>query len=468
MGTTQFERVEPNQGVEGFVKGLLKQPGMTVREAINHAEGAIGELDLAITERVQKVLHHKKFQALESSWRGLEHLVRNSRPDGESLIIRFYDLSHRELEKMMRRYRGAAWDRSPFFQLVYEAEYGVAGGKPYGCLIGDYEFSHRTKDTITLEQVARTCAAAHVPFIAGASADLAQMESWRELANPVDLPRRFKGPEYAPWRSLRDQEDSRYLGLTVPRVLARLPYGALANPVHEFDLEEDTDGPDHGNFLWMNASFCFGTVINRAFMAYGWCAKIRGLEGGGIVDDLWVHPFRTDDSREDLRCATETAITARREAELSSQGLIPLCHLRNSEFSVFRSAQSLHRPRAYSEEDATRNAELGGRLPYIFGVARFAHFIKVMVRDKIGGYSTADELQDWLHNWVQSYCMSDPKASEDARAERPLHSAQVAVRESADAPGQFEAVFHLRPHFQLEGLNGWIDLDTRLPGQADG
>jgi type VI secretion system protein ImpC len=319
-------------------------------------------------------------------------------------------------------------------------------------------------DVELLREVAKTAAAAHCPFIAGASPSLMQMESWQELANPRDLTKIFLTPEYAPWRSLRESEDSRYIGLAMPRFLARLPYGARTNPVHEFDFEEDLSAADHNNYAWANSAFAMAVNINRAFKYYGWCVRIRGVESGGLVENLPCHTFPTDDGGVDMKCPTEIAISDRRESELAKNGLMPLLHRKNSDVAAFIGAQSLQKPTEYYDPDATANAHLSARLPYIFAVSRFAHYLKCIVRDKIGSFKERHDMEKWLNSWILNYVDGDPVNSTEAtKAEKPLASAEVKVEEIEDNPGYYSAKFYLRPHYQLEGLTVSLRLVSKLP-----
>ena len=317
----------------------------------------------------------------------------------------------------MKRFKGTAWDQSPLFKKIYEEEYGSLGGEPYGCLVGDYYFDHTPPDVEMLGSMAQICAASHTPFIAAAAPTLMQMDTWQELMNPRDLTKIFQTPEYAAWRSLRESEDSRYIGLAMPRTLARLPYGAKTNPVEEFDFEEDTDGADHSKYIWANAAYAMAVNINRSFKLYGWCSRIRGVESGGMVERLPVHTFPTDDGGVDMKCPTEIAISDRREAELAKNGFMPLFHRKNSDFAAFIGAQSLQKPQEYDDPDATANANLAARLPYLFASCRFAHYLKCIVRDKIGSFKEREDMERWLNKWIMNYVTADAKAGEEIKAQ---------------------------------------------------
>ncbi len=432
-------------------------------DAIRSINALIAEIDRKLAEQINLVLHNEEFQKLEGAWRGLHHLVTHTETD-EMLKIRVMNLSKNDLEKTLKKFRGAAWDQSPIFKMTYEQEYGMAGGQPYGCLVGDYYFDHTPRDVAMLEDVAKISAASHTPFIAGASPVAMQMDSWQELNNPRDLTKIFQGPEYAAWRSLRDSDDSRYIGLALPRFLARLPYGEKTNKVDEFDFEEETGAGDHSKYAWANSAYAMAANVTRAFKTYGWCSRIRGLESGGVVEGLPVHTFPTDDGGLDMKCPTEVPIPDRREGELAKNGFMPLLHNKNTDFAYFMGAQSLQKPTEYSDPDATANANLAARLPYLFAACRFAHYLKCIVRDRIGRFSSREELQKWLQDWILQYVDGDPEHSgEEVKARRPLAAAEVVVEEVEGNPGYYSSKFYLRPHYQLEGLTVSLRLVSKLP-----
>ena len=458
-------REQVQVAVETLAQQVLSDEDLILDDAVNSINAIIAEIDLKLTEQVNHVLHHPDFQQLEGAWRGLHHLVNNTETD-EMLKIRFISISKKELGKTIKRYKGTAWDQSPLFKKIYEEEYGQLGGEPYGCLIGDYAFSHAAPDVEILQGMAQIAAGAHAPFIAGADPACMQMDSWQELANPRDLTKIFSTPEYAAWRSLREAEDSRYLGLAMPRFLARLPYGAKDDPVEEFDFEEDTDGADSSRCTWANSAYTMGVNINRAFKEYGWCSRIRGVESGGAVEGLPVHSFPSDDGGVDMKCPTEIAISDRREAELANNGFMPLIHKKNSDFAAFIGAQSLQKPAEYEDPDATANANLAARLPYLFASCRFAHYLKCIVRDKVGSFKERADMERWLNDWILQYVDGDPaNSSEDVKARKPLSAAEVVVEEVEGDPGYYTSKFYLRPHYQLEGLTVSLRLVSKLPSQ---
>lgn len=434
-------------------------------DAVKTIEGMIAEIDLKLSAQINAILHHPDFQAMEGAWLGLHHLVSNTETD-EKLSIRVLNISKAELGKTLKKFKGAAWDQSPLFKKIYEEEFGAPGGKPFGALIGDYHFDHTPPDVEVMRGMAQIAAASHAPFIAGAAPSLMNLGSWQELSNPRDLSKLFTTAEYAAWHSLRQSEDSRYIGLAMPRFLARQPYGAKSNPVEAFAFEEDTAGAAHEKFTWANSAYAMGTNITRAFKLYGWCARIRGPESGGMVEGLPVHTFPTDDGGIDMKCPTEIAITDRREAELAKNGLMPLSHWKNTDYAVFVGAQSLQKPQEYDDPDATANANLAARLPYLFATCRFAHYLKCMVRDKIGSFKERADMQIWLNDWIRQYTC-DPSAAEETKAQRPLGAAEVVVEEVAGNPGYYTSRFYLRPHYQLEGLTVSLRLVSRLPSMKN-
>ena len=454
---------EIKQAVQTLAEQALQGVGTISNDAVKTIEAIIAAIDEKLSQQLNLILHHPDFQKLEGSWRGLAHLVKNTETD-EMLKIRVLNISKNEIYKILDKFEGTAWDQSPLFKKVYEDEYGVAGGSPYGCLVGDYEFDHSPTDIKMLNGLAQIGASAHAPFIAAAAPTLFGMQSWQDLNNPRDLTKIQDNPAYAAWRSLRASEDSRYLGLCMPRFLSRLPYGAKTVPVADFAFEEDTAGADHGKYTWSNSAFAMATNITRAFKLYGWCARIRGVESGGIVEGLPVHSFPTDDGGVDMKCPTEVSIPDRREAELSKLGLLALTHWKNTDYAAFIGGQSLQKPQEFENPQATANAMLSARLPYLFATCRFAHYLKCMVRDKIGSFKERADMEKWLSNWIQQYVEPDPlNATEEAKARRPLAEAKVEVEAVQENPGYYKSKFWLRPHFQLEGLTVSLRLVAQLP-----
>lgn len=452
------------KAVQTLAEQALQNSGIISDDAIRTIESMIAEIDQRLSEQVNLILHHEEFQKMENSWRGLHYLVNNTETD-EMLKIKVFNISKKDLGKNLKRFKGTLWDQSPIFKKVYEEEFGQFGGEPYGCLVGDYAFDHHPDDVELLRQMAQVSAAAHAPFITSPAPTLLNMDSWQELSDPRDLTKIFQTPEYAGWRSLRESDDSRYIGMAMPRFLGRLPYGAKTSPVDEFAFEEDVEGSDHNRYCWANAAYAMARNINQAFKLYGWCSRIRGVESGGAVEDLPTHTFPTDDGGVDMKCPTEIAISDRREAELAKNGFMPLLHKKNSDFAAFIGAQSLQKPFEYDDPDATANANLSARLPYLFATCRFAHYLKTIVRDKIGSFKERDDMERWLNNWIMQYVEPDPAASETAKAKRPLANAEVRVQEVEGDPGYYTSQFFLRPHYQLEGLTVSLRLVSKLPSE---
>ena len=462
---TDQARAAVESAVRTLAEQALRETAVVSDDVIGTIKAIIAEIDHALTQQVNVILHHEKFQQLEGAWRGLQYLVNNTETD-EMLKIRVMNISKKDLARTLKKYKGVAWDQSPLFKRLYEEEYGQLGGEPYGCLVGDYHFDHTPPDVELLGQVSQIASAAHAPFIAGAGPSLMGMDTWQQLANPRDLAKIFSAPDYAAWRSLRDSEDAKYVGLAMPRFLARLPYGARTSPVEEFDFEEDTGGGDHSKYTWANSAYTMAVNVNRSFKLYGWCTRIRGVESGGSVEGLPVHTFPSDDGGVDMKCPTEIAISDRREAELANCGLMPLIHRKNTDVAAFIGAQSLQKTAEYTDPDATANARLSARLPYLFASCRFAHYLKCMVRDKIGSFKERSDMERYLSDWIKGYVLGNPEdAGDTLKAQKPLAGAEVKVQEVEGNPGYYSAQFFLRPHYQLEGINVTLSLVSRLPSQ---
>jgi type VI secretion system protein ImpC len=460
---TDRMRQDVESAVNTLARQALESSATLSQDAVESIQAIIAELDRKLSDQINQILHHEEFQKLEGSWRGLHYLVNNTETDS-MLKIRVMNVSKKDLHKTLKRFKGAAWDQSPIFKKLYEEEYGQLGGEPFGCLVADYHFDHSAVDVETLGELAKTGSAAHAPIITGAAPTLFQMESWQDLSNPRDVANIFTTPEYAAWRSLRESEESRYIGMALPRFLARRPYGSKSDPVEEFDFEEDANGPDEKKYTWANAAYAMATNINRSFKLYGWCSRIRGIESGGAVENLPTHTFPTDDGGVDMTCPTEIGITDRREAELAKAGFMPLVHKKNTDLAAFIGAQSLHKPVQYDDPDATANAALAARLPYLFATCRFAHYLKCIVRDKIGSFKGPEEMQKWLQKWLTQYIEGNPvHASEAAKARKPLAAAEVTIQEDPENPGYYKSNFYLRPHYQLEGLTVSLRLVSKLP-----
>ena len=464
--SSDTEKQTVDAAVATLAEQALANVSVVSGDVIRTIESVIAELDRKLTSQVNRVIHHEDFQKLESAWRGLHHLVNNTETD-ELLKIRVLPVGKKELGKSLAKFKGVAWDQSPIFRKIYTAEYSQFGGEPFGALVGDFEFDHSPQDVEMLGEISKVAAAAHCPFVAAAGAGLVKMDSWQDLPNPRDLAKVFATPDYAAWKSLRESEDSRYLALTLPRFLARLPYGARTVPVEGFAFEEETDGTDHDKYCWANSAYAMATNITGSFKRYGWCSMIRGVESGGVVDSLPVHTFPTDDGGVDMKCPTEVAIDDRREKELSDLGFLPLLHKKNHDYAAFIGAQSLQKPKQYEGQgaaDANASANLSARLPYLFACCRFAHYLKAIVRDKVGSFKERDAMETWLNDWIKNYVHSAPHlADQEALAMKPLAAARVDVQEVEGNPGYYTSQFFLRPHYQLEGLEVSLRLVSKLP-----
>lgn len=424
-------------------------------------DARVAELDRLISEQLSEVMHAPEFQALESAWTGLHYLCKQT-STGVQQKIKLFNAAKRDLVKDFKA--AIDFDQSALFKKVYEEEFGTFGGAPFGTLIGQYEISRQPEDMYFIDQMSHIAAAAHAPFIASAAPQLFGLESYTELGKPRDMAKVFDTVEYAKWKSFRESEDSRYVGLALPRFLGRLPYNPIDGEVTDgFNFVEDVDGTDHDKYLWCNAAFAFAARLTSAFENYGWCAAIRGVEGGGLVEDLPTHTFRTDDGEVALKCPTEISITDRREKELSDLGFIPLVHCKNTDYAAFFGAQSAQKAKKYDSDAANANASLSAQLQYMFAVSRIAHYMKAMMRDKIGSFASASNVQSYLQRWIDQYVTADDSASQETKAQFPLREASVEVSEVPGRPGVYRAVSFIRPHFQLDELSVSLRLVAELP-----
>jgi type VI secretion system protein ImpC len=451
-----------------LVKEALADQNVIKDDVLDTIEEMIARLDEKLSDQMNAIMHHEAFQQLESSWRGLHHLVMNSETDA-SLKIRVMNVGKQELFRTLKSFPGQRWDQSPIFKKMYEHEFGQLGGEPYGALTMDYYFDHSPMDVQLLRDMSKIAGACHAPMFTGVSPSLMGMDDWSEINNPRDLSKVFDTPEYSAWKTLRDSEDSRYIGLCMPRTLARVPFGAKTEPVEEFGFEEEVDGHDGGKYAWINAAYSMAVNVNRAFKEYGWCTRIRGVTSGGEVENLPTHTFKTDDGGIDMKCPTEVAIPDRREAELAKSGMIPLIHRKNTDKAAFIGAQSLFKPRVFEGPngvDATAADNLSARLPYMFATCRFAHYLKCMVRDTVGSFKEKRDMEIWLQSWISNYVDGNPEGStEETKARKPLASAKVEIREDEENPGYYFAKFFLRPHYQLEGVDVGLSLVSRMPNE---
>lgn len=456
---------------EGLLKTLVEEAlsGTVVwdKNLTNTINKAIAAIDLMLSEQVGEILHNPDFQKLEGTWRGIHYLVKNTLCS-TSMKIKVLNVDKTTLFKNFDK--AIEFDQSDLFKKVYEEEYGTAGGTPYGVLIGDYEFTDHPQDTQLLRYISEVSASSFAPFISAAGASLMGLDSWEDIAKPSDLSRIFDSTKYASWNNFRKTEESRFVCLTLPRALARLPYGKSTNPVETFSYEEvelNKDGiakkVPHTGYCWMNSAYVYGRVLTRAFAEYGWCTAIRGVENGGKIDGLPVHNFLSDDGDLDMTCPTEVGITDRREAELGNLGFLPLCHYKNEDFSVFFGAQSTNMPTQYDDNDATANSEIAARIPYILATSRIAHYLKVIARDKIGSFMEVSDVERWLNNWILNYINSNPDSGQALKARFPLAAAKISVEEIPGRPGAYNAIAWLRPWLQLEELTTSLRLVAKIP-----
>ncbi len=468
--TKQTERDRAQDLIKALTEEALKGTVTFSRNLTVTFDRAIAAIDQKLSEQLNKIMHHPRFNKLEGSWRGLNYLVMNSET-GTGLKIKMIQASKKDLSRDLQK--AVEFDQSQIFKKLYENEFGTPGGEPYGALIGDYEWTNHPDDVETLRLMSSVAAASFAPFISAAGAGLFGMDSWQELDKPRDLAKIFDTTEYAKWRAFRESEDARFVNLVMPRTIARLPYGSATKPVEEFNYEEaefDAAGNakqmEHESYNWMNAAYVMGARLTDAFAQYGFCVAIRGAEGGGKVSNLPTHVFKSDDGDSDQQCPTEIGITDRREAELSGLGFLPLCHYKNTDYAVFFGGQSVQKPKKYDRPEATANAAISARLPYLMATSRFAHFLKVMARDKIGSFMEATDVENWLNRWIRNYVNASEGGGQEMRARYPLREAKVEVKEVPGKPGVYNAVAYLRPWLQMEELSTSMRMVARIPQKS--
>jgi type VI secretion system protein ImpC len=460
LAPTHEERDSAKQWVEALVEQVLNREMVVSNDTEAMLNARIAAIDQALTDQLNEIMHSEKFQKLEATWRGLKYFVYQTETS-TMLKIKVLNISKSDLLKDLRN--ASEFDQSAIFKMVHDEGYGVLGGDPYATLIGDYEFGRHPDDLEVLEKMSNLAAAAHAPFIAGASTKMFNWESYTDLCGPRDLANIFDSPAYIRWKSFRESDDSRYVGLVLPHVLLRLPYGKETAPVEAFDFEEDVTGKDHSKYLWGNAAFALATRITDAFSRHEWCAAIRGVKGGGLVEGLPSHTFTTDDGDITMKCPTEIPIPDRRENEFSKLGFIPLCHYTQTDSAAFIGTNSTQKPAVFLSDDANANANLSAGLQYIFAVSRFAHYLKAMMRDYLGSFMSREQCEVFLNEWISHYVLLDDMASQDQKAKFPLRDARIEVTEVAGKPGAYSAIAYLRPHFQLEALSVSLRLVAKLP-----
>jgi type VI secretion system protein ImpC len=465
IGRDEEQREQSRRQIATLVDEVMKGEITVSKDLEATINARIADIDALLSKQLNAIMHAKAFQKLEGSWRGLHHLVHQTETS-TMLKLRVMNVNKRDLLRDLER--ATEFDQSALFKKIYEEEYGTFGGAPCSCLLGDYEFSRHPQDLALLEKISQVAAAAHAPFISAADPNLFNLDSFTELGNPRDLAKLFDTVEYAKWQSFRQSEDSRYVALALPHILMRLPYGPDTVPVEAFNFKEEVDGTDHSKYLWSNAAYALGTRITDAFARYGWTAAIRGVEGGGRVDGLPTHTFKTDDGEVALKCPTEIAITDRREKELADLGFVPLVHCKGTDYAAFFSTQTAQKARKYDTDAANANARLSTQLQYILAVSRFAHYLKVIMRDKIGSFMTHHECQAYLNRWIDNYTLGSDDASQEMKARYPLREARVEVSEIPGKPGAYRAVAFLKPHFQLDELTVSLRLVAELPPPTGG
>jgi type VI secretion system protein ImpC len=460
IGQTAEERRDGKRWLENLVQEVMTGQMTVSNDTELMLNERIKEIDELVSQQLNEVMHAETFQKLEGSWRGLHYFVQQTETSS-SLKIKLLNVSKADLLKDFEK--AVEFDQSALFKKIYEEEFGTLGGAPFGTLIGDYEFGRHPQDIALLEKMSGVAATSHAPFIAAATPALFNFESFTELSGPRDLEKIFDNEAYLKWNMFRKSDDSRYVGLCLPHVLMRLPYGKETTPIEEFDYEENVDGRDHSKYLWGNAAYPFAARLTDAFARHEWCAAIRGVEGGGLVEGLPAHTFTTDDGDVATKCPTEIAITDRRENELAKMGFIPLCYYKGTDTAVFMGAQSTQKPQLYLDDEANANSRLSTQLQYIFACSRFAHFLKTMMRDKVGSFMSRDQCETFLNKWISNYVLLDDTASQDLKAKFPLRDARIEVSEIPGKPGAYNAVAFLRPHFQLEEIAVSLRLVAKLP-----
>lgn len=447
-----------------FAVQVLDQKMPVGKDTVAAINAQVKEIDRRISEQLNLILHNEHFQKLEASWRGLRGLVYNTET-GIRLKLRLLNATRKELQDDLEK--AVEFDQSTLFKKIYEEEYGTFGGDPYSFLVGDFEIGRHPEDVKFIGKLSEVAAAAHAPLVTAASPRLFDLDAYTDLGTPRDLAKIFESAELADWRAFRASDDSRYVALVLPHVLMRMPYGAATKPVDGLNFEEDVSGKDHGKYLWGNAAYVLAQRITNAFSQYGWCAAIRGVEGGGKVEGLPNHTFRTDDGDVAAKCPTEIAITDRREKELSDLGFISLCHCKGETYAAFFGGATTQKPNTdWSTNEANANARISAVLPYVLAASRFAHYLKAMVRDKIGSFQSKDDLSKFLNGWLAGYVLLTDSAPQAQKASFPLREGRVDVAEDPARPGSFTATVFLRPHFQLEELTASIRLVATLPPPA--
>ena len=450
--------------IKNFVEQIL-DPGTVVdKNVVRTISARINAIDEVLTKQVDKILHHPDFQKLEGSWRGLKQLVMSSETS-ETLKIKVFNVSKKDLQKDFGA--AAEFTESALWKKIYEFEFGTYGGDPFGALVGDYEFDKGPMDVALLTSISEVAAASHAPFISGVSPKMFGMDSFTQMPDPRDLAKIFdkSNPENTKWISFRDSEDSRFVSMVLPHVLRRLPYSPEANPVEDFRYEEDVSN-EHEEYLWGNAAYDFACRLTAAFAKHHWCVAIRGPEGGGLVEGLPIHVFKSREGEVGAKTPTEVLIPDTREKELSDLGFIGLLHCKNTDYAAFFGGNSVQRPKKYDTKEATANAKLSSQIPYLMATSRIAHYLKSICRDKIGSFMSRQDCENFLNRWIVQYVLLSDTASPTEKAARPLRDARIDVVDDKARPGCYKAVAYLKPHFQLDELGISLRLVADLPAPA--
>ena len=459
----ESDRSKLRSQLDSFLSEVATGAVVVSNDLVGSIEERITVIDALLSAQISKIMQAPAFQKMESSWRGLQKLVQSSVT--ENTKVRVLNCTKKEL---IRDFKSASdFDQSVLFKSVYESEYGTFGGEPYSAFVGDFEFDAMPEDLYLLEQISHVAAAAHAPFLTAADAGMFGMNNFQEMPRPRDLSKLFDTSDYIRWRSFRQSDDARYVGLTLPRVIGRLPYGAKTTPVEMFNFEEKIDESREGaSYLWINAAYELAGRMVSAFEDHGWCAAIRGVEGGGLVKSMPVYNYISHTGEKVLQCPTEVAISDRREKELADLGFIPLVYCKGTDYAAFFAVQSANKPRKYDSNLANANARLSNQLQYIMTTSRFAHYLKSIVRDKVGSFMSRTECQNFLQNWINQYVVGSDNVGLHIKASHPLREARIEVVDVPGCPGSYRAVAYLRPHFQLEGLTMSLRLVAELPASA--
>lgn len=464
----RFLRADLPEALRLWFRGKVPASQDEIGRRLNYA---VAQIDRLLNDQLNTVLHHPEFQKLESSWRGLDYLVNCVDAEGDrAIVIRALNTGWRELQRDFDR--ATEFDRSSLFQKLYTEEFGQPGGRPYGLLIADYDVhpyptaSHPHEDVRLLQSLSHVGAAAFCPVVLNASPAMFGMDSFERMQQRLDHQKTFDQRSYLAWNSFRETEDARFIALAMPHVLMRTPYEDDGTRIDEFQFQEDVRGPDRSKYLWGGAAFAMGEVVIRAFAESGWPANIRGLhrgyEGGGLVTQLPSHHFGTDRQGLAVRSSTDVIVTEELERQLTELGFIPLCHCTGTEHSVFFSNLSVQKPKKYDRRIATINAQISAMLQYMLCVSRFAHYVKVIGRDRTGGFTSPSELERELHQWLAKYVTADAEASPEVKSRHPLREAKVRVQPKPGAPGSLDCVMHLAPHYELDELTASVRIVAEL------